>query len=133
MRFTNKILSIFFFLSLLINCSLFAQTIVTPTGYQTDFEDEVERLDTARWKLNAGARGDKCANKWYWGKPGANEGEYGLFVSGDEGATMNYQNVGVSVIAYRKLKLNGGLYDLSFDWQAEHEARRMIYTRASHS
>lgn len=116
MRFANKILSVFFLFYLLLNCSLFAQTIVTPTGYQTDFEDAFER--DSCWLLNAGPRGNKCANKWYWGKPGANDGEYGLFVSGDAGATMNYQSVGVSVIAYRKLKLNSGLYDFSFDWQA---------------
>ena len=44
----------------------------TSIGYQSDFEDEFER---GNWVLNAGPNGGKCANKWYWGKPGANGDE----------------------------------------------------------
>ncbi|MBQ5925573.1 MAG: hypothetical protein IIX03_02560, partial [Paludibacteraceae bacterium] len=93
-----------------------SQTVVTSTGYQSDFEDDFER--DSCWVLNAGPNGGKCANKWYWGKPGANGDEYGLFVSNDNGASPTYKNVGVSVVAYRKMRLDAGLYELSFDWQA---------------
>lgn len=95
--------------------SLFATTILSPIGYQTDFEDEEERKE---WILNPSAPGYECANQWYWGKLGANVGDYGLFVSGDNGSTNFYQPKGTSVLAYRKFTFVKGDYEISFDWQA---------------
>lgn len=113
MNLFNKISA--FFLFLLLGNYVVSQTVVTPTGYQTDFEDSTEY---ANWVLNNGPHGDLCANKWFIGKPGANLGDAGLYVSGDGGVTNSYQNVGVSVVAYRELTFEPGLYDLSLDWKA---------------
>ncbi len=97
--------------------TIFSQTIVKSNGYQTDFEDEAER-NNAAWHLNTGNRGPVCANKWYFGKPGANGGENGLFISGDNGVTNSYVESPVSVVAYRSITLDEGDYELTFDWQA---------------
>lgn len=116
MKTINKIL-FSYLLSFVFVSSIFGQTIVNSNGYQTDFEDEAER---SKWVLNNGLDYilEKCVNKWFFGKPGANLGEMGLFISGDRGETNNYQNIGVSIVAYRELTLDEGDYELSFDWQA---------------
>jgi hypothetical protein len=114
MKTTNKILSIFLFLSFLFVNSLFSQTIYNSKGYQCDFEDTNEYV---KWKRNTGPLGNDCANKWYFGKPGANGGEAGLYVSCDS-LTNNYNKSGVSVIAYREFTFDAGSYEISFDWQA---------------
>ncbi len=113
MKQFNKFL--FFVIVLSFVGDLLAQTLVTPTGFQTDFEDST---DYVNWALNTGSQGKKCANKWFFGKPGANLGEAGLFISGDSGVTAGYQQSGVSVVAYREFTFNEGLYELSFDWKA---------------
>ena len=113
MKKNNKIL--FFLVVLLFANNVLAQTLLTPTGFQTDFEDTA---DYVNWELNTGSQGKKCANKWFFGKPGANLGDAGLFISGDSGLTAGYQQSGVSVVAYRKFTFNEGLYELSFDWKA---------------
>ena len=94
---------------------LFSQTTLTSVFYFTDFED---KTDNANWTLNSGPMGGDCASKWYFGKSGANMGEYGLFVSGDGGLNCGYTKNGVSVVAYRELTFDEGDYVLSFDWQA---------------
>ena len=113
MKLFNKIL--FSLIVLLFANAVLAQTLVTPTGFQTDFEDTT---DYVNWALNTGSQGKKCANKWFFGKPGANMGDAGLFISGDSGLTASYQQSGVSVVAYREFTFNPGLYELSFDWKA---------------
>ncbi len=94
---------------------MFAQTIQTSNSYFCDFEDISEDVN---WQLNTGPKGSLCANKWYVGKPGANKGERGLFISGDGGYTSDYKNSGVTIIAYRELTFDAGDYELSFDWRA---------------
>ena len=42
--------------------------------YQCDFEDLAEH---EKWEINAGPNGSMCANQWYFGRPGANGGDYG--------------------------------------------------------
>ena len=98
-------------------CSeIFAQSSVVASSYFCDFEDAVEN---DKWELSVGRMAEKCANKWYIGKPGsANNGENGLFVSCDNGQTSDYTNKAVTVIAYRELTLAAGDYELSFDWKA---------------
>ena len=82
--------------------------------YQCDFEDINER---ANWQLNNGLHGDKCINKWYIGKLGANGGDYGLFVSND-GISNNYSANALTVVSTRSVTLDAGDYEFSFDWQA---------------
>lgn len=94
--------------------SIFAQTIVTSKSYETDFEDEAEHKN---WELRVGPYADRCVNKWYIGELGANGGSNGLFVSKD-GLSNDYEGQGVSVIAMRKIILEEGDYELSFDWKA---------------
>ena len=82
-------------------------------GYQCTFEDESEN---SLWKLNVGNQGESCVNKWYFGKSGAKDGDFGLFVSSD-GSSNNYKNSGVSVVAYRTLHLQPGNYDIVIEWK----------------
>lgn len=114
MRIIRILSKIIIGLTLVCN-TVFSQTIVKPNGYQTDFEDETEN---AEWRLNTGNRGPICANRWYFGKPGANGGDVGLFISGDNGESNMYVESPVSVIAYRSITLDEGDYELTFDWQA---------------
>ena len=103
---------LFLFLVALFVESIFAQTIVTSKSYETDFEDEAEHKN---WELRVGPYADRCVNKWYIGELGANGGSNGLFVSKD-GLSNDYEGQGVSVIAMRKIILEEGDYELSFDW-----------------
>lgn len=108
----NKItLKIAILVVLLIFSVLHLQSQVI--GYQCSFEDESER---SLWSLNIGNQGENCVNKWYFGKPGAKDGEYGLFISSD-GVSNNYQNKGVSVVASRTLHLLPGNYDIIIEWK----------------
>lgn len=111
MKKTNKTLLFLFFL-FLANTVL-AKTVITSTIFHTDFEDTT---DFENWELNVGVLGPECENKWYIGKPGANGGEYGMYISADS-LTNKYESKPVSVVARRKIILDAGQYDLSFDWQ----------------
>ena len=83
--------------------------------YQCDFEDPSEH---GNWTLNAGNQGATCANKWYFGRPGSNGGDYGLFVSKD-GSSNNYEATDVIVSSFRTFEnLKAGVYEFSFDWRA---------------
>ena len=65
----------------MVQCALgFAYCQDSIFTYQCEFEDPVER---EKWVLNAGNQGEKSVNKWYFGRPGSNGGDYGLFVSKD--------------------------------------------------
>lgn len=110
----NLLFIIILFCGFLTTNQLFAKTELTSTTYRTDFEDSEER---EKWVLNQGPLGSSCANKWYIGKPGANEGMFGLFAAANE-SSADYVNKGVSVVAVRTLTLDPGDYELSFDWKA---------------
>ena len=112
MKTINKIL--FLLSSVVFVLSMSAQTVCNTKGYQTDFESQSERDN---WSLNTGTLGEQCVNKWYWGKPGANRGDMGLFVSSD-GLSNNYEKTGVAVVATRILTFEEGDYEFSFEWQA---------------
>lgn len=99
------------FLAIGFGC-IYAQT--SNIVYQCDFENPLEH---AKWERNAGNQGPKCANKWYFGKPGSNGGDYGLFVSNDS-VSNNYSASALSVVAYREVLLDSGMYEFSFDWRA---------------
>lgn len=106
------------FLLLVVHCAfciVHLQAQVDSIIYQCDFEDPTEY---AKWEENAGNQGASCANKWYFGKPGSNGGEAGLFVSKD-GVSNNYEASALSVVAFRTLDfLKAGEYEFSFDWRA---------------
>ena len=83
--------------------------------YQCDFEDPVEH---GKWDRNSGPRGEDCVNQWYFGKPGANGGDYGLFVSKD-GTSNDYTASALTAVSCRTLdSLKVGEYEFSFDWRA---------------
>lgn len=106
-----------FILLLIVQCAVCVAYCDSIFTYQCDFEDVVER---EKWEenLNAGPKGKECANQWYLGRPGANGGDYGLFVSND-GASNNYDASGVTVVSYREFdSLKVGVYEFSFDWRA---------------
>ena len=104
-----------FIVSLLFVGGMSAQTLVTSKSYQTDFEDLREYKE---WRLNTGKRGESCFNRWFFGAAGANTGNAGLFISGDEGESNSYVQKPTSVVAYRPLVLDSGYYEFSFEWQA---------------
>ena len=88
--------------------------------YSCNFEDSIAR---SRWTLNPTANTaiySQLANKWYIGEPGNNDrnGQYGLFISDDGGATAHYQNKGCWVFAYDTIALPqiNGDYQLTFDY-----------------
>ena len=69
--------------------------------YSCNFENASDR---ARWTLNPTSTAgiyNSLANKWYIGAPGNNDrnGQYGLFISDDNGATAHYTNKGCWVFA----------------------------------
>ena len=66
-----------FILLLMVQCALgFAYCQDSIFTYQCDFEDPTEHEN---WEVNAGTRGEQCANKWYFGKLGSNGGDCGFF------------------------------------------------------
>ena len=90
--------------------------------YSCDFETEAAR---ARWHLNPTANQNvynQLKNKWYLGAPGNNDrnGQYGLYISDDDGQTAHYTNKGCWVFAYDTISLDNisGDYTLSFDYAA---------------
>ena len=107
----------YFFLLVAVSfCNIvLAQDNTVVSSYFCDFED-VSEYDN--WEVNSGPKGPRCINKWYFGKPGANEGEAGLFISGYEGRNADYTNSNATIISYRKLTLEAGVYDFAFDWRA---------------
>ena len=100
----------------------FAGTAQAVSRYSCNFEDSIAR---ARWTLNPTASqsiADKIANKWYIGEPGNNSrtGQYGLYISDDNGATAHYQNKGCWNYAYDTIALDplpaGQDYTIYFDY-----------------
>ena len=91
------------FFALLFCDAICAQSSVLANSYFCNFEDSAENN---KWELKVGVFAERCANKWYIGKPGsANNGEAGLFISCDNGVTSNYTDKAVTVMAYRELTL----------------------------
>lgn len=90
--------------------------------YSCNFEDSIAR---SRWTLNPTASqsiANQIVNKWYIGKPGNNgrTGQYGLYISDDNGATAHYQNKGCWNYAYDTISLDplpaGQDYTIYFDY-----------------
>lgn len=99
---------------------VFAAPVQAVRRYSCNFEDSVAR---SRWKLNPTANQstyNNLANKWYIGEPGNNDrnGQYGLYISDNGGATAHYQNKGCWVFAYDTVALDNiaGDYMLTFDY-----------------
>lgn len=91
----------------------FAQT--AQRSYMCDFEDAAERN---QWTLNPKLISSDLATEWYIGALGAMDGNYGLYVSADKGATVSY-NATESwyVIACREITLEQGAYDFTCNWR----------------
>lgn len=86
--------------------------------YSCDFESPTSRNS---WVLNRVANPQTIlTNKWYIGAPGNNSrtGQYGLFISDDNGASAHYQNAGCWVFAYDTVTLDdiSADYTLTFDY-----------------
>ncbi|MBQ6156403.1 MAG: fibronectin type III domain-containing protein [Bacteroidales bacterium] len=82
--------------------------------YSCDFEDTVE---TAAWTMVNGF----MTNKWFIDTAANNttDGQYGLYVSSDSGATVSYNISGNNTVwAYRDLSFGDAAeFNLSFDWR----------------
>ncbi|MBR5983111.1 MAG: fibronectin type III domain-containing protein, partial [Bacteroidales bacterium] len=87
--------------------------------YTCDFENDTEN---SNWVLENGTQ----TNNWYIGTAANNGGEYGLYISDDNGDSNHYNNVeetGSYVYAYRQIIVGeAGNYDISFDWLANGES-----------
>ena len=85
--------------------------------YSCDFESPTARNS---WVLNPGTAASGIFNKWYIGAPGNNSrtGQYGLFISDDNGASAHYRNNGCWVFAYDTVTLDNisSDYTLTFDY-----------------
>lgn len=84
--------------------------------YFCGFEDDAEN---AQWTLVNGS----CANQWYIGTAAKHEGEKGLYVSNDGGATSGYDTYSTSTVyAYRTFEITeAGAYSFSFDCYVQGE------------
>ena len=91
-------------------------------NYYCDFETQAMR---DRWTLNPTANQtiyNNLTNKWYIGEPGNNDktGQYGLYISDDNGASAHYTNAECWVVAYDTVTLDhlstNDDYILSFDY-----------------
>lgn len=89
---------------------------VADTYYFCDFENDTEN---ATWQLNTPRNENhEWAQLWYIGSAVAKDGERGLYVSTDNGATTSYQAKPQSVIVWREFdNLEAGMYDVAFDWR----------------
>ena len=100
-----------------------AMPLQARTGYSCDFENAADR---ARWTINPTANPNiysNLTNKWYIGAPGNNGkgGQYGLYISDNNGASAHYAASGCWTVAYDTIslsKLTSGDYTLVFDYCA---------------
>ena len=107
----------------LVAALAFATPVQALIKYSCNFETEAERN---RWVINPTANKNiynQLKNKWYIGAPGNNDrtGQYGLYISDDDGQTAHYTAKGCWVMAYDTLTLPymaNDDYTLSFDWCA---------------
>ncbi len=102
--------------------ALFALTANAATKYTCDFETAADR---AHWVLNQTANEhiySLLTNKWYIGAPGNNDpaGNYGLYISDDDGVSAHYSSNECWVVAYDTVTLDklstADDYVLSFDY-----------------
>lgn len=92
------------------------------TSYTCDFENQADR---DRWVINPAAKAsiyESLPNKWYLGPQGNNGkgGQYGLYISGDNGQTNHYRNNSCWIFAYDTIRLDhlstNDDYTLIFDY-----------------
>jgi len=101
---------------MMLKVILLLQVVSALTRFSCDFETQASR---GAWTLNPGGYGAECANRWYMGRAGASEGEYGLFIS-NNGQDAKYQPTIVGgVEAYTTIEMQKDKYILSFDWQSK--------------
>ena len=110
-------------IQLVIMVLVLSAPIKAVRNYSCDFETQAER---DRWVLNPTANQsvyNQIKNKWYIGAPGNNDrnGQYGLFISGDNGQTAHYTSTSCWVFAYDTISLDplaSGDYTIYFDYTA---------------
>ena len=82
-------------------------------GYADDFED------VNNWMFVNGTQ----TNAWAWGTAAQKDGEKGLYISNDGGATNYYDTSAASVVYAKKLfSFAGGAYVISYDWNGNGES-----------
>lgn len=108
----NKCLLLFFF-AFLMSMPLFS---VQNLPYFCGFENATEN---ASWVINDGPAGAMATNKWYIGSAEAYLGDSALYISNDNAVSASYSNLNVHNTAARIFNLNGGTYDISFDYKVQ--------------
>lgn len=109
--------SVIFVLSVLLSIEVaVSQSAITPP-YSFGFEKS-ETAEAANWTLqNTDAAGVSCADKWYIGAADAHTDTNSLYISSDGGQTVSYAPAENIVVAYRKMQLPAGAYNITFDWK----------------
>lgn len=84
--------------------------------YSCGFEDDAEN---AQWTLVNG----NCANQWYIDTAAKHEGEKGLYITNDGGATTGFDTYSISTVyACRTFEITeAGAYSFSFDCNVQGE------------
>lgn len=112
MTLKNKISKTIFTLAIMccVASGSYGQYLQIP--YFCGFEDTVEN---ANWVFNDVSG---SLNKWKIGTAEKNIGDYGLYVSFDDGVTAGNNNTKNYVTVSREFTLQPGIpYDISFDWK----------------
>lgn len=101
---------------------LTVQPALSVNHYSCDFENESDRQ---RWVLTPANPSQlaQISNKWYAGTEGNNgvSGQWGLYISDDNGVSAHYANKSCFVFAYDIISLDSltsGDYQLSFEYRA---------------
>ena len=104
---------------ILLAVSAMAMPLRAVTKYSCNFETQEAR---DRWVLNPATNATlkMLRNKWYIGEPGNNDrnGQNGLYISDDNGASAHYSANGCWVYAYDTISLDAiaGDYTIYFDY-----------------
>ena len=114
---------------LLSVCVTIAAMAHLPHSYLCDFEDAAEN---AQWNLNTPKNENYTwVNTWTIGSGVSSLGTQSLYISADGGATAGYATATLAtspksciMIAWRKMTLEAGRYDLSFDWMCGGDSAR---------
>lgn len=113
---TKKALNKYFLLLFLAFLSSIPVFSLQNLPYFCGFENATEN---ASWVINDGPAGAMATNKWYIGTAEVYLGDSALYISNDNAVSAAYSNINIHNTAARTFTLNGGTYDISFDYKVQ--------------
>ena len=109
MRIMNKITVSFTVLLLALTGKILSQPAAATVPYSCDFENAAER---SNWQF-----ANASINNWYIDTAVRANGDYGMYVSCDQGLSPFFLHTDTSnIYAYRRIHFNAGVYSISFMW-----------------